>query len=1002
MTMALLIPLFPAGAAENTVLSVLPKTNAALGGYVKRGETNQLGTITLTATAGNAQISRLSLTISGTGDPKFIERVQLANAEGKPVGTAGKLQGNTVHFTGLGPLALREGESRSFGLLMEIAPTAPLGKSYGLAIDSPNAIAFTGGAESETKAGSAFPIELLPLPVSDAKNEVFLRAGFLSETDTRKYFPIDKEMTIATLEIAAFGGDITISELRLKKDGDLNEKYLRDLTIVEAQKTVPLGGFTLSGSLLVFDTPIMVKEGQTLRLGITTTIPVEAGELKNFFFEIDPKTDLVAKSADKIVPVITDRVPLRTRQMTVIAPSISMWRSWLSPKARHLQPGTKDVVLMEIEVQSTTDDVALKQLAVRVDSGIDALRNLRLLKKPGLRINEASQTGTEFLFQNPGTLAAGKIENFQLIADLSPSARIGETIEIAVPKQELAEGLPTYALEIRGNPIVIGRSTEAKLQFKPAYRPVTVLAGSRSAPLLAFEVSVTDSPAEITELVFQKQPSQDSTAFTNFLLKDASGNLVAKGDDNGDRIRFAAPFGIAENAPQTLTVTADVSASAADTAITLSLTDHRGITAKSLLSGKPAVVDTRFPLASLAVTAVSPPSERIGLIVENSETTLAFPSRGIDDYEIGRFSLRAIGDDLVVDRLLFTREGELKLGLDNLRLIGDNGFVATGRLSDATLIFDTPLHLDRDAPVIVRLVTDLAPNAERNRGARFALSGAEQIRLRQASGKAISVFANFPMVSGEVRISAAGESCAKQNAPVCGRDYRNETAVFTTFPDRCALDAARAILVHEGACTETEGVAPESESGFSDVPPDHPYAEAIASLKTAGVINGTGNGQFAPENALSRAELIKILVSARFDQNEINACISTHSARSVAVFFPDVPADSWFAPFVCVAKVNGWIQGDRNGDFLPHDKIATADAAKMIVNAYRAGEFTDGKPWFEPYVEFLAENNALPATVIGVDATLTRAETAEMIWRLEQDITDRPSREYDTRRNVLR
>jgi hypothetical protein len=541
------------------------------------------------------------------------------------------------------------------------------------------------------------------------------------------------------------------------------------------------------------------------------------------------------------------------------------------------------------------------------------------------------------------------------------------------------------------------------LQLKPLTKPTQVLTDSVEAPLYAFELSATESPAEITEIVLKKSETGAGNVFSRFLLKDAAGKIISKGSDAGDSVRFLTPFGIAKDASATLIVTADVGRSSTDAAITLSLGDHRSITATSLLSSKPAVVNAQFPLTSATVKTFPPLIDQTALIVRSQAPALASAARGQTGYRLATLTLQASGDDLVVDRLLFVREGEMRIGLNNLRLIGDDGFVAAGRLSDTTLIFDTPLSLDRDLPVTLTLLADLQPNAELNAGARFVLKGADQIRLRQTQNRMIPVHANFPLLSGELRISAANESCATKGVPLCGRDYRDASApAFVTFADRCALDAANAIMVHEGVCTGNEGSLPDTGGGFADVSAGHPYAEAISGLKARGIINGTGNGRFEPESGLTRAELIKILVSAKFSQNEIKNCIDRNSARSLTVFFADVPADQWFAPYVCVAKSQDWIKGTPRGEFLPHEKVAVADAAKMIVNAYQPGEFTDGKPWFAPYLEFLSEQNALPETTVAVDSSLTRAETAELIWRLDQNLTGRPSREYDNRRHALK
>ena len=45
---------------------------------------------------------------------------------------------------------------------------------------------------------------------------------------------------------------------------------------------------------------------------------------------------------------------------------------------------------------------------------------------------------------------------------------------------------------------------------------------------------------------------------------------------------------------------------------------------------------------------------------------------------------------------------------------------------------------------------------------------------------------------------------------------------------------------------------------FSDVAPDAWYAEAVNTLGSLGIVAGIGNGQFAPDRAITRAEFTVI------------------------------------------------------------------------------------------------------------------------------------------------
>ncbi|MFA4891550.1 MAG: hypothetical protein WC604_04380, partial [Candidatus Gracilibacteria bacterium] len=53
-----------------------------------------------------------------------------------------------------------------------------------------------------------------------------------------------------------------------------------------------------------------------------------------------------------------------------------------------------------------------------------------------------------------------------------------------------------------------------------------------------------------------------------------------------------------------------------------------------------------------------------------------------------------------------------------------------------------------------------------------------------------------------------------------------------------------------------------------------------------------------------------------------------------------------------------------------------------------------GDPWYKNYVTVLSENGAIPTSISGFGANLTRGEMAEIIYRLEADVKDKPSSTY--------
>lgn len=105
--------------------------------------------------------------------------------------------------------------------------------------------------------------------------------------------------------------------------------------------------------------------------------------------------------------------------------------------------------------------------------------------------------------------------------------------------------------------------------------------------------------------------------------------------------------------------------------------------------------------------------------------------------------------------------------------------------------------------------------------------------------------------------------------------------------------------------------------------------ESIAYLKDKGVIEGNGNAEFLPDNNITRAEFVKMLVKA-FD-------ITSEGEDA----FDDVSSSDWFYEFVKTAKNSGMINGNENNEFMPNDFVTRQDAAVMIFRCLNMNEAAD-------------------------------------------------------------
>lgn len=185
---------------------------------------------------------------------------------------------------------------------------------------------------------------------------------------------------------------------------------------------------------------------------------------------------------------------------------------------------------------------------------------------------------------------------------------------------------------------------------------------------------------------------------------------------------------------------------------------------------------------------------------------------------------------------------------------------------------------------------------------------------------------------------------------------------------------------------------------FTDVQSEHYNGDAIQYLKDNAVVQGYSDGTYKPENRINRAEFTKILIEAVYDKATIDSCISDHVKSSWAyAFFPDVDKNEWFAKYVCMAKVNNVVSGYPDGTFKPADFINFAEASKIIAEAENVTGVSTGlnEEWFAGYVKGLEQAKAIPTTVQGFDKQITRGEMSEMIYRLEDNVTDKVTATYE-------
>lgn len=122
---------------------------------------------------------------------------------------------------------------------------------------------------------------------------------------------------------------------------------------------------------------------------------------------------------------------------------------------------------------------------------------------------------------------------------------------------------------------------------------------------------------------------------------------------------------------------------------------------------------------------------------------------------------------------------------------------------------------------------------------------------------------------------------------------------------------------------------------FSDVPQTYHYYDAVENLAAKGIINGIGDGTYAPDANVKRSEFAKIVCVAMMSVGEL--------APAADSGFTDVAAAHWASGYIKVAAAAGIINGMGDGTFAPDNPVTYEQAVKMLVCALGYGSQAESR-----------------------------------------------------------
>lgn len=144
-------------------------------------------------------------------------------------------------------------------------------------------------------------------------------------------------------------------------------------------------------------------------------------------------------------------------------------------------------------------------------------------------------------------------------------------------------------------------------------------------------------------------------------------------------------------------------------------------------------------------------------------------------------------------------------------------------------------------------------------------------------------------------------------------------------------------------------------------------------LNQLGIMNGYPDGNFYPDQAVTRAEFAKIAVMASAYRDYVASGMNTSP-------FADVPYTHWAAPYVKLASVNKFITGYPDSTFRPENTVLMEEAVTVVVKLLGYNDDDFAASW--PYVQIGVAKNAglLDKLSASQGEYLTRADVARLLY----------------------
>lgn len=299
---------------------------------------------------------------------------------------------------------------------------------------------------------------------------------------------------------------------------------------------------------------------------------------------------------------------------------------------------------------------------------------------------------------------------------------------------------------------------------------------------------------------------------------------------------------------------------------------------------------------------------------------------------------------------------------------------------------DITINFDEDFKNIISQITKLAPNAKIIVSTLYnpyehlplsILSASTQVFMDRMNQTIIETRNQGPLKNAYQIVDVARLFSEESSGSLVNASLENGNLNFDPHPTQAGHK-----VIYKGYALLMKGY------NFTDIQ-EHWAKNSIFYLISLGHLDGLNATQFAPNDTISRAQLVKLLYHiAEGDR------ISGNKSTS----FVDVDEKAWYAAYIGWAATKGIVEGNQQNQFLPKQSVSRQDLCVMLsrfikiygVSSLRAAintQFTDDLS-ISSYAKdavYQIKNLGLIAgkenNVFDPKGLATRAETAVMIER---------------------